>query len=187
MPTPTKGARLGGGPAHERQILANLAQSLFEHGQVVTTLPMIKGDSGSPLIDQKGRLCGILSTMHLRLTKTASREALLERYREYFADAPFVRVLDTLRFAIDLSCHEPDLQFRGKPISDYDAILPRIGSSITYFGNLRLFDRSRNRCRLRFQIFLLISRLTLGLVQRCSVCIRIKNRVREILVDPIAV
>ena len=31
MPTPTKGPRLGGGPAHERLILANLATSLFEH------------------------------------------------------------------------------------------------------------------------------------------------------------
>ena len=37
MPTPTKGPRLGGGPAHERQILANLAQSLFEHGRITTT------------------------------------------------------------------------------------------------------------------------------------------------------
>ena len=33
--------------------------------KVVTTLPMIKGDSGSPLIDQKGQLCGVLSTMRL--------------------------------------------------------------------------------------------------------------------------
>jgi large subunit ribosomal protein L17 len=37
MPTPTKGPRLGGGPAHERLILANLATSLFEHGQITTT------------------------------------------------------------------------------------------------------------------------------------------------------
>jgi large subunit ribosomal protein L17 len=37
MPTPTKGPRLGGGPAHERLILANLAQSLFEHGSIKTT------------------------------------------------------------------------------------------------------------------------------------------------------
>ena len=37
MPTPTKGPRLGGGPAHERQILANLAQALFEHGRITTT------------------------------------------------------------------------------------------------------------------------------------------------------
>ena len=37
MPTPTKGPRLGGGPAHERLILANLAQSLFEHKSIKTT------------------------------------------------------------------------------------------------------------------------------------------------------
>ncbi len=37
MPTPTKGPRLGGGPAHERLILANLATSLFEHGAITTT------------------------------------------------------------------------------------------------------------------------------------------------------
>lgn len=33
--------------------------------RLVTTLPMIKGDSGSPMIDQQGRLCGVLSTMRL--------------------------------------------------------------------------------------------------------------------------
>ena len=37
MPTPTKGPRLGGGPAHERLILANLATSLFEYGKITTT------------------------------------------------------------------------------------------------------------------------------------------------------
>jgi large subunit ribosomal protein L17 len=37
MPTPTKGKRLGGSPAHERLILANLASQLFEHGRIVTT------------------------------------------------------------------------------------------------------------------------------------------------------
>ncbi|GEL94455.1 50S ribosomal protein L17 [Cellulomonas composti] len=37
MPTPTKGPRLGGGPAHERLILANLATQLFEHGRITTT------------------------------------------------------------------------------------------------------------------------------------------------------
>jgi len=37
MPTPTKGPRLGGGPAHERLILANLATSLFENDQITTT------------------------------------------------------------------------------------------------------------------------------------------------------
>ena len=37
MPTPTKGARLGAGPAHERLLLANLATALFEHGRITTT------------------------------------------------------------------------------------------------------------------------------------------------------
>ncbi len=37
MPTPKKGARLGGSPAHQRLILANLAQNLFEHGKITTT------------------------------------------------------------------------------------------------------------------------------------------------------
>ncbi len=37
MPTPTKGARLGGSPSHERLLLANLATSLFEHGRITTT------------------------------------------------------------------------------------------------------------------------------------------------------
>ena len=37
MPTPTKGPRLGGSPAHERLMLANLATALFEHGRITTT------------------------------------------------------------------------------------------------------------------------------------------------------
>ena len=45
-----------------------------------------------------------------------------------------VRVLNTLRFAIDLSGDEPDFQYRGKPLDDFDAILPRIGASITFYG-----------------------------------------------------
>ncbi|HEY6745776.1 MAG TPA: 50S ribosomal protein L17 [Mycobacteriales bacterium] len=37
MPQPTKGPRLGGSPAHQRLMLANLATSLFQHGQITTT------------------------------------------------------------------------------------------------------------------------------------------------------
>ncbi|TCB99253.1 50S ribosomal protein L17 [Micromonospora zingiberis] len=37
MPTPTKGPRLGGSPAHERLMLANLATALFQHGKIKTT------------------------------------------------------------------------------------------------------------------------------------------------------
>jgi len=42
MPTPTKGPRLGGGPAHERLMLANLATSLFEHDHITTTAAKAK-------------------------------------------------------------------------------------------------------------------------------------------------
>ena len=37
MPTPPKGPRLGGGPAHERLLLANLARALFTHRSIKTT------------------------------------------------------------------------------------------------------------------------------------------------------
>jgi len=54
-----------------------------------------------------------------------------------------VRVLNTLRFAIELEHGEPDLYFRGKRLSDYDAVIPRIGASITYFGTavVRQFEQ----------------------------------------------
>ncbi len=45
-----------------------------------------------------------------------------------------VNVLNTLKFAIDLQQGVPDLYYRQKPLSHYDAVLPRIGASITYFG-----------------------------------------------------
>ena len=54
-----------------------------------------------------------------------------------------VRVLNTLRFAIDLSRNDPNLQYQGKQLSDYDAVLPRVGASITYFGTavVRQFEQ----------------------------------------------
>ncbi len=54
-----------------------------------------------------------------------------------------VRVLDTLRFGIDLASDEPELQYRGRPLDDFDAIIPRIGASITYFGTavVRQFEQ----------------------------------------------
>lgn len=42
MPTPTKGPRLGGSPAHQRLMLANLSLSLFEHGRITTTVTKAK-------------------------------------------------------------------------------------------------------------------------------------------------
>jgi ribosomal protein S6--L-glutamate ligase len=44
------------------------------------------------------------------------------------------KVLNTLRFSMDLARGDPRLHFRGKKLSAYDAVLPRIGASITFFG-----------------------------------------------------
>jgi ribosomal protein S6--L-glutamate ligase len=54
-----------------------------------------------------------------------------------------VKVLDTTKFSIDLAAGFPDLYFRSKQLSEYDAILPRIGASITYFGTavVRQFEQ----------------------------------------------
>lgn len=45
-----------------------------------------------------------------------------------------IRVLDTLRFAISLEAEDPALYYGGKPFHPPDAVIPRIGASITYFG-----------------------------------------------------
>ncbi len=52
-------------------------------------------------------------------------------------------VLNTLKFAIDVDKGAPDLYFRSKPIGHYDAVLPRIGASVTYFGTavVRQFEQ----------------------------------------------
>jgi ribosomal protein S6--L-glutamate ligase len=55
------------------------------------------------------------------------KEAALQRNQS-------VDVLNTLKFAIDLDRGSPDLYYRQKQLSHYDAVLPRIGASITYHG-----------------------------------------------------
>ena len=64
------------------------------------------------------------------------REAALERGHR-------VLVLNTMKFAIDLRKGEPDLFFSTKHLSHYDAVIPRIGASITYFGTavVRQFEQ----------------------------------------------
>lgn len=54
-----------------------------------------------------------------------------------------VKVLNTLKFAIDLKKGDPALYFRQKLLSDYDCIIPRIGASITYYGTavVRQFEQ----------------------------------------------
>ncbi|UYN83933.1 MAG: RimK family alpha-L-glutamate ligase [Microcella sp.] len=82
--------------------------------------------------------------MKLAILSRAPRAYSTQRLRAAALDRGHqVKVLNTLRFAIDLSGPEPDLHFRGRPLSSYDAILPRIGSSITYFGTavVRQFEQ----------------------------------------------
>lgn len=54
-----------------------------------------------------------------------------------------VKVLNTLKFAIDLEEGLPELYYNQKPLSTYDAVLPRIGASISYFGTavVRQFEQ----------------------------------------------
>jgi ribosomal protein S6--L-glutamate ligase len=70
---------------------------------------------------------GILSRAPQAYSTLRLKKAASERSHQ-------VRVLNTLRFAIDLSGEKPMLQYRGKQLSHYDAVLPRVGASITFFG-----------------------------------------------------
>jgi ribosomal protein S6--L-glutamate ligase len=54
-----------------------------------------------------------------------------------------VKILNTLKFSVDLSVGKPNLFYRSKELSSYDAVVPRIGASITYFGTavVRQFEQ----------------------------------------------
>ena len=79
---------------------------------------------------------GILSVSPNCYSTRRLREAAVQRGHD-------VKVLNTLKFAIDLEQGNPDLYFRQKQLSSYDAVLPRIGASITYFGTavVRQFEQ----------------------------------------------
>ncbi len=79
---------------------------------------------------------GILSMAPNAYSTRRLKQAALERGHE-------CRVLNTLRFSLELAHGEPDLFFRAKAVSQYDAVLPRIGASITYFGTavVRQFEQ----------------------------------------------
>ena len=79
---------------------------------------------------------GVLSVEPRSYTTRRLRQVAIDRGHS-------VKVLDTLRFAIALEEEGPTLYFRSKPLSSYDAVLPRIGASITYFGTavVRQFEQ----------------------------------------------
>lgn len=70
---------------------------------------------------------GILS----RAPKSYSTARLVEAAKDR---GHHVKVLDTLRFTIDLSGKQPNMQYRGKSLPEVDIVVPRIGASITFFG-----------------------------------------------------
>ncbi|MDA0565832.1 50S ribosomal protein L17 [Streptomonospora sp. S1-112] len=82
MPTPTKGPRLGAGPAHERLMLANLATSLFQHGRIKTTEAKAKRlrPYAEKLITLGKR--GDLHARRLVLTKITDKAVVHELFTE---------------------------------------------------------------------------------------------------------
>jgi large subunit ribosomal protein L17 len=91
MPTPTKGARLGGSPAHEKLILSNLATSLFEHGAITTTAA--KAKRLQPLAEQmitkakRGDLSSRRQVMK-RIKDKSVVHVLFTEIGERYADRP---------------------------------------------------------------------------------------------------
>ncbi|RUP86192.1 50S ribosomal protein L17 [Dermabacter sp. HSID17554] len=91
MPAPTKGARLGSSPAHEKAILANLATALFEHGAITTTQTRAKRVQplAERLITQakKGDLANRRRVMQTVKTKEAAH-LLMTEIAPKFAERP---------------------------------------------------------------------------------------------------
>ena len=82
--------------------------------------------------------------MKLAILSRAPRSYSTRRLKEAAeARGHTTRVLDTLNFAIEVERGAPGLLYRSKPLSHYDAVIPRIGASITYFGTavVRQFEQ----------------------------------------------
>src|SRR3546814_11228719 len=45
-----------------------------------------------------------------------------------------VVVIDTLRAYMNIASHKPQIHYRGKPLDGFDAVIPRIGASVTFYG-----------------------------------------------------
>ena len=82
MPTPKKGPRLGGSPAHQRLILANLATALFEHGRITTT-------------EAKARVLRPVAEKLITKAKTAATCTTVARSSRPIRDKSVVHVLFT--------------------------------------------------------------------------------------------
>lgn len=82
--------------------------------------------------------------MKLAILSRSPRAYSTARLREAAATRGYeVKILDTLKFSIDLRRGDPHLYYRSRKLSPYDAVLPRIGASITYYGTavVRQFEQ----------------------------------------------
>jgi ribosomal protein S6--L-glutamate ligase len=76
-----------------------------------------------------------MNGVRLAILTRAPRSYSTQRLRAAAMDRGVdITLYDTLRFAIDLSRDDPNVTYRGRDIDDVDAILPRIGASITFYG-----------------------------------------------------
>lgn len=84
--------------------------------------------------------------------------AILSRSRKLYSTARLieaarnrghvVQVFDVLRFGIYISPGFPDMTYNGKPVKSFDAVIPRIGNSVTFFGSsvVRQFEQMGTYC-----------------------------------------
>lgn len=82
--------------------------------------------------------------MKLAILSRAPRSYSTRRLKEAAVDRGHqVKVLDTLRFSLEVNHGAPDLFYGSKHLTEYDAVIPRIGASVTYFGTavVRQFEQ----------------------------------------------
>ena len=87
--------------------------------------------------------------MKLAILSTAPRCYSSRRLREAAQMRGHdVQVLNTLRFSIGLESEYPELYYRGRAVQQFDAVIPRIGTSITFFGTavVRQFQQLNTFC-----------------------------------------
>ena len=87
--------------------------------------------------------------MNLAILSRAPRLYSTKRLREAAIKRGHkVRVFDTLKFGLYLRQGEPDVTYAGKPITHFDAIIPRIGTSVTFYGTavVRQFEQMGSYC-----------------------------------------
>jgi len=88
------------------------------------------------MLQERSLKLAILSRSPRAYSTARLREAAAKRGLD-------VKVLDTLKFSIDVESGDPLLYYRSRKLSPYDAVLPRIGASITYYGTavVRQFEQ----------------------------------------------